>query len=172
VDLSAAGLVMLVGAAAAMDVAWRRIPNALTLTGLCVALGLRALQGGGPAVLHGLAGAGMGLALSFPLFVLGGMGGGDVKLITAVGAFLAPIQLTYALLATALIGGLFALIVAARRGALRRVVRSSGGVAATLFAGLAMRADLKSLPTLETEGAIRIPYGVPIALGAVFGLVA
>jgi len=45
-------------------------------------------------------------------------------------------------------------------------------VAATLFAGLAMRADLKSLPTLETEGAIRIPYGVPIAIGAVFGLVA
>ena len=67
---------------------------------------------------------------------------------------------------------LLALIVAARRGALGRVVRSSGGVAATLLAGLAMRADLKSLPTLETEGAIRIPYGVPIALGAVFGLVA
>ena len=170
-ELSAVGLVMLVGAAAAMDVAWRRIPNVLTLTGLCVALGLRAM-GGGPAVLDGLAGAGMGLALSFPLFALGGMGGGDVKLITAVGAFLGPIQLIYALLATALIGGLLALIVSARRGALRRVVRSSGGVATTLLAGLAMRADLKSLPTLETEGAIRIPYGVPIALGAVFGLVA
>ena len=163
---------MLVGAAAAMDVAWRRIPNWLTLTGLVVALGLRAMDGGGPAVLQGLAGAGMGLALSFPLFALGGMGGGDVKLITAVGAFLGPLQLTYALLATALIGGLMALVVAARRGALRRVVRSSGDVAATLLAGLAMRADLKSLPTLETEGAIRIPYGVPIALGAVYGLVA
>ena len=162
---------MLVGAAAATDVAWRRIPNALTISGLCLALGLRALQGG-PMLVDGLLGAAMGFALSFPFFALGGMGGGDVKLITAVGAFLGPFQLTYALLATALIGGLFALIVAARRGALGRVVRSSGGVAAQLFAGLAMRADLKSLPTLETEGAIRIPYGVPIALGAVFGLVA
>ena len=146
--------------------------NWLTLTGFVVALGLRAIDGGGPELLQGLAGAGMGLALSFPLFALGGMGGGDVKLITAVGAFLGPLQLTYALLATALIGGLMALVVAARRGALGRVVRSSGGVAATLLAGLAMRADLKSLPTLESEGAIRIPYGVPIALGAVFGLVA
>ncbi|MEJ2546776.1 MAG: A24 family peptidase [Gemmatimonadota bacterium] len=169
--MSAVGLVMLVGAAAATDVAWRRIPNALTIAGLCLALGLRALQGG-PMLVDGLLGAAMGFVVSFPLFALGGMGGGDVKLITAVGAFLGPLQLTYALLATALIGGLFALIVAARRGALRRVVRSSGGVAATLLAGLAMRADLKSLPTLETEDAIRIPYGVPIALGAVFGLVA
>ena len=84
----------LVGAAAASDVAWRRIPNALTMAGLCLALGLRALEGG-PMLLQGLAGAGMGLALSFPLFALGGMGGGDVKRQTATSVrFVSEVQRT------------------------------------------------------------------------------
>ncbi len=170
-DLIAAGLVILVGLAAATDVAWRRIPNVLTVTAFCFALGIRALAGS-DALLQGAAGAGLGFAFSFPLFALGGLGGGDVKLLTAVGAFLGPLQLVYAFLATALIGGLLALIVSARQRALGRVTRSAASVLKTLFAGLSMRADLAALPTLESDDAVRIPYGVPIAIGALFGLVA
>lgn len=166
-DFSAAGLMVVVGAGAAADLAWRRIPNALTLTGLGLALALRSL-GGGSAVVSGLIGACLGLALSLPLFALGGMGGGDVKLITAVGAFLGPYRLVVALLATALVGGVMAVAAALRKRALLRTVRSSG----TVVTGLLWRlvGEKPQLPTLGGKSAIRIPYGVAIALGALVGL--
>ncbi|PQO27663.1 hypothetical protein C5Y96_17255 [Blastopirellula marina] len=59
-------------------------------------------------------GFGLGLAVTLPFFWLGGLGGGDVKLITALGWVIGPVGLLITLLAMALTGGVLALIATLR----------------------------------------------------------
>jgi prepilin peptidase CpaA len=88
-----------------VDVTSGRVPNALTYTGALVGLVLNAVVR--PSGI-GLWPAALGLAVGFgPLFVVylaGGLGGGDVKLMGAVGAFLGPYAAAYALLYACLTG--------------------------------------------------------------------
>jgi prepilin peptidase CpaA len=153
-----------------MDVGTRKIPNAITVGGLAVALVLRAVTGGAEGLLGGLLGALLAFLLAFPLFMLKGMGGGDVKLLTAAGAFLGPYRTIVALLATALIGGVLAILVSARR---KRLGASVVGTY-TVVRGLALKAlsggEVNAMPTLETRGAVTVPYGLAIAAGSVVGL--
>jgi len=170
VDLSAVGMVLTVAFAAAFDVGTRRIPNFITVGGLAVALVLRLATGGVDALVGGLLGALLAFLLVFPLFMLKGMGGGDVKLLTAVGAFLGPYSTFVALLATALVGGVLAVAVSFRR---KRLGSSLSGTV-TVVRGLALKAisggEVDAVPTLETRDAVTVPYGVAIAVGAVIGL--
>jgi prepilin peptidase CpaA len=52
----------------------------------------------------------IGFAITAPLFHLGGIGGGDVKLITALGSILGPAGLLSALFWVAIAGGVLALV--------------------------------------------------------------
>ena len=113
-------LLLLVCQAAASDLAWRRIPNVLVLAGLLLALGLHWRLGGAAALLaQGLAGAGVGLLLFLPLYALGGMAAGDVKLAAMAGSFVGPWQALQLSLLSATAGGVLALLclqMARRRG--------------------------------------------------------
>lgn len=55
-------------------------------------------------------GAAGGLLVAAPFFYLGGFGGGDVKLVTAIGGFVGPIGLVITLFWIAIAGGGFALV--------------------------------------------------------------
>lgn len=121
---------------------------------------------------QGLLGAGLAFALSLVFFLTGGMGGGDVKLLAAVGAFLGPARLWSALLVMALAGGLMAAWVILRRGA----VPETAANLRTIFATFGRRtftgwkgSEGEAALTLETPGALTVPYGVAIAVGAVVG---
>src|SRR5690606_11406589 len=162
--LNTCAFLLLVAAAAWLDVRAGRIPNLLTVGGLAAALALRALPGPG-AVLPGLAGAGIALAVGLPLFALRGLGGGDVKLLAAVGAFLGPERLVTALLAGGVAGGVLALAVALRRGVLLPALLGTGNVLAH-WVTLGRAGERR---TLTSAGAITVPYGVAIAVGAVTG---
>lgn len=162
-SLSTIALLTLLALAVGWDLATRRIPNAITVSGGLAALGLRGMSGWEPLV-AGALGLVLGLVLALPLVALGAMGGGDAKLLAAVGAFLGPGPLVTAILVTALAGGVLAIVVAARWGAL------AATLAHTL--DLARRAVGRSdgpRRTLATEGALAIPYAVPIAIGAMVG---
>ncbi|MGH7558595.1 MAG: prepilin peptidase [Gemmatimonadota bacterium] len=160
-NLALGGLAILVLVAVWWDVRERRIPNALTVTGLGLAIGLRALDGPGPLA-FGLAGMGIALLLALPLVALGGLGGGDAKLLAAVGAFLGPGQLLVALAITALAGGTMAVVLAIHRGALYESMIGAGALVTSLFGSAAERPRR----TIRTPGALTIPYAVPIAIGA------
>ena len=144
------------------DIRARRIPNALTLTGLVAALVLRA-SFGFDTVADGVLGAGFAFLVAVPLFALGAFGGGDAKFLTALGAFLGGSRLLGALLTVAIIGGTLAVLDAFRRGALVRLLRDS----AALIVNLVTFGWVGSRPTIESPGVSTIPYGVPIAVGAV-----
>lgn len=150
----------LVALSASSDLKSRRIPNVYTVTGVVVALVLRAALGWDP-LLDGLNGAGIGFLIAFPFFALGAFGGGDTKLVVAVGAFLGVDDLFVALLATGVAGGIMALIDAGRRGVLPLVLLNTSSLLVRLFS----LGRLGSRQKLEGPGAISIPYGVAIAAG-------
>lgn len=162
-------LLALVLVAGWTDVRTRRIPNALTVGAAATALLLRALEGGVPMLVSGVLGLGIAFVLAVPLFAVGGMGGGDVKLLAAVGAFLGTERIVLGLLAIAMTGGVVALVMAIRHGVLVETVRRTVRLPLRFLLPELLRPDIGggSGRTIDTPGALTIPYGVPIGLGAV-----
>jgi prepilin peptidase CpaA len=143
------------------DLRERRIPNGLTVAGVVVALCIRLAWGWG-AVVMGAEGTAFALLVALAPFALGFLGGGDVKLLGAVGAFVGVDRLFGTLLLVALVGGVLAVLEAGRRQALLRVLANIRGFAMqwVLFG----RAGLT--PTIESPEAMTVPYGVAIAVGS------
>jgi len=166
-------LVTVVLVAAGLDMKFRRIPNWLTVPAFVLALGLRVPMGSGPVV-DGLLAALIAFALSVPIFALGGLGGGDVKLLTAVGAFLGLDRLWGALLVTALLGGALAAWAVFRRGRGRETVANLYIIMRSLGrreAYTGWKGEKGDAPlTVRSAGVITRPYGVAIAAGAIYGV--
>ena len=165
------GLLVTSGLAAAWDIRTRRIPNLLTVGGLAVALALRGLPGP-PGLLDGVAAAALGFLFSVPFFAAGGLGGGDVKLMTAVAAFLGLDRLMGGLLIMALVGVGMALVAVARRGVLLKTLANVHVVLLTLgrrtFTGWRGE-ESEAAVHMARDGAVTIPYGVAIGLGGIGG---
>ena len=153
-------LVVLAGAS---DLRTRRIPNALTVTGLGNALALRGAIGIEPLAI-GLIGALIAFVPAVLLVLLGGLGGGDAKLLAAVGAFVGPAGLPTTLFVTAVVGGAMGAVAVVRRGALGATATRCRAILATPF-GM----STEPLPRLGAPGALAIPYGVAIGAGALAG---
>jgi prepilin peptidase CpaA len=152
--------------AAVWDVKTRRIPNLLTVPCFLAALLLHYFcQGFG-----GLGNAAAAGAIAFVIFLLfflaGGMGGGDVKLIAAVGALVGTHLLPYVLISTALIGGVLAIGTALVRGQMTNTLRNVVAIAGHhAEKGLAPHPELH----VRNSSTIRLPYGVAIAAGVLVG---
>lgn len=110
-----------------------------------------------------LAGAVVGLLLFLPLYLLRGMAAGDVKLLAMVGAWIGPLLVFEAALATCLIGGVWLLALTARR---RQFKKALGNVLSLVHP--AMRGG--GAASIESVGSV--PYGVAIATGTVVVLLA
>jgi len=149
------------------DLRTRRIPNVLTLSAAGGALLFHFATGGWSAAGWGLAGLFVGALLFFPMFALRGMGAGDVKLLAAVGAWLGPGQVAVVALATSLVGGAIAIVVAVAHGYLRKALTN-------LYLLLVhwRVAGVQPLPavTLERAHGPRLAYAFPIAIGTVVTL--
>ena len=156
----AATLAALLGAG--FDLKSRRIPNLLTgpafLAGVLLHLALDGWRGG----LSALGAGALCGALFVILYVAGGMGAGDVKLMAAAGSLAGLPNVASLLLLTALSGGVMALALALMRGRLLQTLRN----VATLTAHH-RQAGLQPHPELNVENAamLRLPYGVAIAAG-------
>jgi len=153
-------LVGLLCAAAWWDIRFHRVPNKLTLAGLVAAFALRAPLGVG-AVLSGLEGFAIALAVAVLLFALGAVGGGDAKLLAMVGAFLGLDHLAGALAYIVLLGAAVAIVAMARRGLLLLLFMNT----LDLFRSKRLVARTGAVRTLDTGEAQTIPYAVPIAAG-------
>ena len=96
--------VFLAAWAGAMDWRYRRIPNWLTVPGLLAGIAVNAFMGGWPGAKSSLLGAGLGLLILLPFVLVKALGGGDWKLIGAVGACLGPARLIAVLIGSMLLG--------------------------------------------------------------------
>jgi prepilin peptidase CpaA len=151
-------IAILVGVAAMIDDLWRRqIADWIPAVALVGGLGWQIGQSGWLGVLYALGGAAAGFAVFLVFYLMGGMGGGDVKLMTGFGALLGVWGVIAAALWTAGVGGLIAAGVLAFR-ALRRAL---GGK------------TVVSVPATAEEIEFResIPYAPAIALGVWLSLV-
>lgn len=99
-----------IGVAAVAEDLWRRRISNWT-SGLALASGLAVQCGlkGWSGLWAGVLGCAAGFAVFLVFYLLGGMGGGDVKLMAGFGALLGPGRLLEAALWTAGAGGILAL---------------------------------------------------------------
>ena len=160
--LNTAFLVLMSVAAAWLDVRHARIPNRLTVTGFALALLTRLFMGWRELGLGVLGGA-IAATLSIPLFLARAMGGGDVKLLIAVGAFLGPQRFMKALVVTAAAGALMSVIEATRRGVILPALMN----VRDFFKYWLTFGRRGTRPQFMSANFGKVPYGVAIALGAV-----
>ena len=111
------------------DLRSRRIPNWLVLPFMVAGLGVSCWLHGWPGLGRSLGGFALGAAVYGLLAFMGGMGMGDVKLVAAIGTWIGPSQLFFALFVTAIAGGVMALSWAAAGGVLGRLGRWHRGFA-------------------------------------------
>jgi prepilin peptidase CpaA len=148
-------------AVAWMDLRTRRIPNYLTLGGAAAGLGYQLGYHGWPGLADSLAGLVLGLALLLFPYLKGGMGGGDVKALAALGAWLGFTCTFYLFIYMGLSGGLLILVVLWRRGLLRTTVRQGW----VFLVNLLLCAPQGTVPRAGTPTNKTIPYGTALALG-------
>ena len=163
IDAPSIAVIALGIAASAIDWTTRRIPNALTFGAAAAGLAFAAATGGMHALLLSVAGLAVGLVLFLPLFALRAMGGGDVKLLAAFGAWLGPALVFWVAVYGAIAGGLLALPLIVWRGRVRATIVNLWGLVTHWRV-----AGLKPHPvvTLDNPEAVRMPYALPISLGA------
>jgi len=143
-------LLIFLAVAVVTDIHQRRIPNVLValMLGCGIVLNLSFL--GVPGALSVLGGVVMGLLILIPVYALGGLGAGDVKLLVGVGSFLGPWGVLLAGVSTLVLGGVL-------------------GIAVIFWQRVAtvMAARYLSIsPSVPIEAsAVRIPYSLAIAAG-------
>jgi prepilin peptidase CpaA len=163
IDAPSIAVLALGAAAAATDSITRRIPNVLTFGAATVALAFATATGGSAGLGWSAAGLAVGLLLFLPLFALRAMGGGDVKLLAAFGAWLGPALVFWVAVYGAIAGGVLGLLLVLWRGRLRTTIVNMWGIVTHWHL-----AGLKPHPVvrLDNPDALRMPYALPIALGA------
>ncbi len=155
--LVSAGLALLF-IAACHDAISRTIPNWVPAA-LALVAGIALL--GSPAAWGGLLSAALVFAAAVALWRLGWIGGGDAKLLGAIGLLVPPGRIGGTVTMIALTGGLLALPYVVCRGRIARPapIRPSG------LAARALRAE-----RFRLRRGGPLPYAVAIAIGATVGL--
>jgi prepilin peptidase CpaA len=155
---------LIAAAACVTDLYHRRVPNVLTFVGAAAAIVYHLLASGIPGLLTATGGWVAGVAVFLPLFLLRGMGAGDVKLLGALGAWVGVRDVLWIAIYTVIAGGIMAVVVAAWHGRLRHSLRNVGFL--VMFWRISGIRPLPEL-TLKESSGLRLPYAVPIFAGAI-----
>lgn len=157
-------LATLVIVAAVFDLRTRKIPNWLCAAGVISGFAFQIALFRWAGVREALLGTGLALLVYVPLFALRAVGGGDVKLMAAVGSMAGPKAWIAIFLVTAIAGGVIAIVLIVVKGRMRRTLRNVGVLLTEM---VHLRAPHKVEEELDvTSGkALRLPHGCTIAVG-------
>jgi prepilin peptidase CpaA len=148
------------------DLRFQKIPNRITFPAMALAIVLGTAWDGLQGLLFSLEGIAVGIGALLVPYLMGGMGAGDAKLMGAVGGFLGPKGAFFAFLFTALVGGLYALILIIIHGNLKQSCARYGSMMKVLF----LTRQWIYLPPGESEQKPRLRYGAAIALGTILSV--
>ena len=149
-------------AAAVNDLRFQKIPNLFTYPTMAVAFAYHCVTNGLDGLLFTAGGLALGVAIFILPYLMGGMGAGDAKLMGAVGAIVGPRGVLIAFLCTAVVGGIYALILFAVS---RRYFKGFLARYATTLKTLVFTGHFIPIPAAEDEKEPKLCYGVAIALG-------
>jgi len=141
---------------------WRyaRIPNWLTMPALVIGIIVNTWSRGWTGAKDSLLGAGLGFALLLGFFALRLLGGGDCKLVGALGAFFGPTKLLDVLFVAVLVNGLMAVFMVIKEGRLLQTLKNAARLLAALFSLRPPDADL----TLDNPKSSKVRFGVAVAI--------
>jgi prepilin peptidase CpaA len=148
--------------AAFWDLRTRRIPNLLTFGAALMAIAAHGYASGLSGAGWSLVGWCVGVLFFFPIFALGGMGAGDVKLLAALGAWLGPGPVVWVALFSLIAGGALGLLVAVGSGYVTQALMNIWWMGRFWLAE-----GPKPVPevTLATHKGPRLAYAVPVFAG-------
>ena len=152
--------------AAVIDGRCLRVPNWLTFHFVASGLIFAFWKGGSALLLTSTFGAVVGLMTLLPLYSIGGMGAGDVKLMAGVGAWIGPWLTVWAFASSAVAGAVIAAGMIAYSGELFRHLAMMHTIGFEVL-------SIKNPAVLSERAAQRkptmklLPYGIPIAVGTI-----
>jgi prepilin peptidase CpaA len=163
-----AGAVLLSLIAGWTDLRSRRIPNWLTVPGAVVGVGLNSFFSGWTGLKASLLGVLVGLGLLLPFVLLRSLGAGDWKLAGSLGAFTGPRLLVDLLILSVFMAGMMAVALIIYKGRVRQTLRNIGHILVSLVTFRLPGARV----SLDNPDALKVPYGVALALTVVLYAVA
>jgi prepilin peptidase CpaA len=162
-------LSLIVIPAAALDLKTRRIPNWLSLSGVVLGVVLNVFLFETDGLWFSLKGLGLAFAVYFVLYLLHGMGAGDVKLMSAVGAVAGPGYWLLILILTSLSGAAVGLLIIAAKGRFRRTFENILVILISFRHGQLPYKENPQLDVRSGEG-LRLPHAVMIAFGTLVAI--
>lgn len=157
----------LIGFCGVTDVQAGKIYNKVTYPAIVAGFAWNALVPGAPGIRSSLLGFGIAAVLMGALAMMGGMGGGDAKLLAAIGAMKGHPFILDVLFYSFLVGGAMAIAVAFWEGRLWGTLRRVGHM---LFAVTVLR--IRPAEDSESKLSYKIPFGVAICIGTLWAQLA
>lgn len=148
--------------AAVQDLRLQKIPNLVTYPTMGIAVVYHFVTNRLDGLIFSAGGLVIGIAIFILPYLMGRMGAGDAKLMGAAGAVLGPEGVFMAALFSAVMGGLYALIlVLVSRDYLKGVISRY----TTTLKTFAITRQFIPIPAAEDEKKPKLCYGIAIALG-------
>jgi prepilin peptidase CpaA len=143
------------------DIKFRKIYNGVLIPALFLGLLVNLASDGLSGLFFGLKGFLLGLGFLIIPFIMGGIGGGDVKLLATIGAVKGPQFVFYTFLGMGLTGGILAIGILIYQGKLIKTLKELGNGLMLFFA-----TRFKTITFGGNNDENLFPYGVAITLGA------
>jgi prepilin peptidase CpaA len=161
--VNCAPLIGTLGLAAVIDARVRRIPNWLTFGLLLGGLGRAAASGGTAGLERALLGAGAGGALPLVLYAISALGGGDVKLLAAIGAWVGAGPAILVFMVEAVLGLGIVLVQAISQRRTGQLMRNSALIAVS-FAGVSEIGLQNAVETGKSCKSVNrpLPFAIPV----------
>ncbi|MFH1429393.1 MAG: prepilin peptidase [Candidatus Margulisiibacteriota bacterium] len=167
-------LLTLVCMAVYLDHKTRKIPNVLTINGILAGIVLNiglhlyadfSLLGLGQGVFICFGGLLLAVLIGLIPFSMGGLGGGDVKLLAMIGAFKGPQFILWTMLFTAVAGGVMAIFII-----INKALSERKGITSLVASLKKYHENIMSGVLLPKSEAMKekIPYSFAILAGVVF----
>jgi prepilin peptidase CpaA len=152
--------------AAYIDGKQLRVPNWLTFPMVVSGLIYSAWAGGWAGFQDGFFGMLVGLACLLPLYAVGGMGAGDVKLLAGVGAWMGVSATFYAFCVSTVVGAVMAVLMVLYK---KSVSKHYSQLLLILSEWLTIKnpKELSRIAAERKPSMLLLPYGIPICIGSI-----
>lgn len=143
-----------------------RVPNWITFPMVLTGLIYSTCVGGWGGLQSGLLGMVVGLLTLLPLYAVGGMGAGDVKLMAGIGAWLGPVVTWEAFCVSVVVGAVMAVIMVLYRKSWNKHY-GNFLLIANEWMTVKNPQKLAEIAKDRKPSMLLLPYGIPICIGSI-----